>query len=78
LNCCVERDGNIEIFSGGGWLGEQLSAWKEGILLQHSVFIPYANFFSERLKGKGQCKLAAQRIAVGTNVTQDSEAPMLT
>src|SRR4029453_16906585 len=77
LNCRVERDGNIEILRSGRRLGEQLRPGKERILLQHSIFIPYADFFSECLKRKRQRNLAAQRIAVWTNMTQDREPTMV-
>src|SRR5438128_11948088 len=77
LNCRIDCDGNIEILRSRRRLGEQLSAWQEGILLQHSVFIPHTHFFPECLKGKRQCELAAQRVAVRTNVTQDGETLMV-
>src|SRR6266496_2110414 len=76
----VGGDRRVKIFRdvpSGRRLGKQLGPGKEGILLQHSIFIPYADIFSERLKRKRQSKLAAQRVAVRANVTQNGEAPML-
>jgi hypothetical protein len=77
LNCRIERDGNIDNFRGRRWLGQQFRARKKGILLQHSIFIPHANFFSELLKRKREGKLTAKRISVRPDVTQDREALVL-
>src|ERR671918_795440 len=78
LNCGVERNGTIKIFRGRRRLGYQFRAGKKGILLQHSIFIPDADFFPELLKREGESKLAAERVPIRTDMTHHREALMFT
>ena len=77
LNCRVECDSNIDNFRGGRRLGQQFRAWKKRIFLQHSIFVPHANFFSELFKRKREGKLTAKCISIRADMTQDRESLML-
>src|SRR6266571_3839401 len=74
LNCRVECDGNIDINGRGGGLGQQFGARQEGILFEHAVFIPDTNVLAKLLKRESERELAAERVTVRANVTQNREA----
>ena len=50
LNCCVERDGDIDVDGRRRRFGQQFGARQERIFFEHAVFIPDQNVLAELLK----------------------------
>src|SRR5262249_14500643 len=57
-------------------LCQQFRARKERILFQHAFFVPNPHGFTKFLERKAKGKLAAQRIAIGANMTEHNELLM--
>ena len=73
LDSCVECDRNIDILRVGRRFGEQIGARKKTIFLEHAVFVPDANIFAELFEREAEGELTSERVAIGADVTKNSE-----
>ncbi len=76
LNRGVERNRNIDIFGLGRRFREQVCARKKTVFLEHAFFVPNANILAQLFKGEAERELAAEGIAIRSNVTKNSEPLM--
>src|ERR1041385_4407821 len=77
LNRGVERDRNVDIFGLARRFAHQVRARDKRICPQPSVLVPDAHIFAEFLERKRQREGAAERVAIGADMTHHRELLVL-
>ena len=69
----IESNGHIEILRFAQRRLEECATGQKTIFFQQAVFVSDHHCLAEFGEGKGKPELAAERVAVGPHVTQDSK-----
>src|SRR6202023_1082558 len=77
LDCSVECDNNVNIFRSSGRFSQQVRAWEKTVFVEHAVLVPNTDILAEFFERKPKGQLAAERVAIGPNMTENDEPPML-
>src|SRR5438067_1990891 len=74
LGCRIERDGDVEILWFAERGPEKFATGQEAVFFEETVFVSDHDFFSKLGKGKAKTELAAERVTIRPDMTEDGEA----
>src|SRR3977135_1739898 len=73
LNCRVEREGNVEILRFAQGRLEEFAARQKTVFFEEAVLVSNHHFFAKLGQGKSQTELAAESVAIRSDVAEHGE-----